>query len=46
MISDPRVLNRYINEDMGMLKESTEKLNFVTQILAPRPLRGNINKGA
>lgn len=46
VISDPRVLNRYINEDMGMLKESTEKLNFVTQILAPRPLRGNINKGA
>ena len=38
LISDPRVLKRYINEDMGMLKESAEKLNFVTQILAPRPL--------
>lgn len=38
VISDPRVLNRYINEDMGMLKESAEQLNFVTQILAPRPL--------
>lgn len=38
MISDTRVLKRYINEDMDMLKESAEKLNFVTQILAPRPL--------
>lgn len=46
LISDPRVMKRYINEDMGMLKESAQKLTFVTQIQAPRPLRGNINKGA
>ncbi len=46
LISDVRVLRRYINEDMGMLQESAEKLNFVTQIQTPRPLRGNIRKGA
>ncbi len=46
VISDPRVLRRYINEDMDMLQESSQQLNFVTQIQSPRPLRGKINKGA
>ena len=45
LISDSRVLKRYINEDMDMLKESADKLNFVTQILAPRPLIGSMKKG-
>ena len=46
MISDPRVLRRYVNTDMEQLKESVQKLNFATQIKAPRPLRGEMRKGA
>lgn len=46
MISDPRVLRRYINTDMEQLKESVQKLTFVTQLKAPRPLRGEARKGA
>lgn len=46
MISDPRVLRRYINTDMEQLKESVQKLTFATQIKAPRPLRGELKKGA
>ena len=46
MISDSRVLRRYVNTDMEQLKESVQKLNFATQIKAPRPLRGEMRKGA
>ena len=46
MIADPRVLKRYVNTDMKMLKESVQQLAFVTQIQAQRPLRGALKKGA
>lgn len=40
LVSDPRVLKHYINEDMESLQESAKQLNFVTQIQAPRILQG------
>lgn len=42
LISDPRVLKHYINEDLGQLQESAEHLNFVSQIQSPRILHGKI----
>lgn len=46
LISDPRVMSRYVNTDMKKLKESVQKLNFVTAIKSPRPLRGKMKQGA
>lgn len=46
LISDPRILRRYINTDMDELQESAQKLTFCTQITSPRYLRGKIKKGA
>lgn len=42
LVSDPRVLKHYINEDIESLQESVQQLNFVTQIQAPRILQGAI----
>ena len=44
LISDPRVLKHYINEDLGNLQEESQKLNFVSQIQSPRILQGKIDK--
>ena len=46
MISDPRILQRYVNTDMKVLQDSVQELTFITQIKAPRNLRGALKKGA
>ena len=46
LISDPRILRRYINTDMDELQESAQRLTFCTQIASPRYLQGKIKKGA
>lgn len=44
LIDDPRVLKHYINEDIGVLQECANHLNFVTQMQATRILQGDIRK--
>ena len=44
LISDPRVLKHYVNEDIGILQKSSEQLNFATQIQSPFILKHSIEK--
>lgn len=44
LISDPRILKHYVNEDLNMLKESSKQLNFATQIESPYILKHSVNK--
>lgn len=44
LISDSRVLKHYINEDISTLQESSQQLNFVTQIQSPQVLKDAAKK--